>query len=586
MKQFLKFTFASMLGFFLSIAFVMFIFFVFTFAIVSSIDTTEKVTVSENTILELKFDYEIPERTTYEPIVTFSAIPSMQKNLGMNDIVDAIESAKYDNKIKGIFINLDNVIVGGLSKINTLRMALESFKESNKFILAHGNSIDEKGYFLSSAADSIYLTPTGSLEFDGFGIEVMFFKKALDKLEIEPQIFQYGKFKSATEPFKLEKFSEENKIQLDKYLFSVYDNYISTLSEARNIDAESLKSYADKLLVKSAEDAMKLGLVTDLLYNDEVESRLEALMDSSLQIKKISAKKYFYSVNNSNSSDNRIAVIYALGEILNNEGDEFTIGTENIINSIRKAKENKKVKAIVMRVNSPGGSPLTSDMIWHEIELAKKVKPFIVSMSNMAASGGYYISCNADVIVSEPTGLIGSIGVYGVLPNTQKFFDNKLGVTFDRVLTGENSNLFSITTPMNKEQKKYFQKQIDDIYFDFVDRVSRGRNMTFEEVDEIAQGRIWSGIDAKNIGLVDTLGGLDLALNIAAEKADIKDYKIVEYPVQKEAFEKIMELLSSEIESKIFTKNLPEEISKVSKFTEFLKYTGIQARLPFEYIIN
>lgn len=585
MKQFFKFTFASIVGFFISIFLLFVIFFLFSFALVSSIDTTESVSISNNSVLELELDYLVPERSSYEPIVSFSIMPSIDKTLGLNDITKLITYAKEDSKIEGIYLNLNNFEVGGLSKINTIRRALVDFKTSNKFIIAHGNTINEKAYFLASVADSIYLTPTGNLEFNGFGFELTFFKNILDKLEIETQIFQYGKFKSATEPYRLEKMSSENREQLSKYLNSVYSDYISNISSSTDIDENRLKDISDNLEITSAEAAVDLGFINQLLYNDQIDSLIQKKINSYSKIKYVKAEKYIYSIENlSPATTNRIAVIYAIGEIINSRGDEYSIGTENIIESIRKAKENKRIKAIVMRVNSPGGSPLTSDMIWREIELAANVKPFIVSMGDLAASGGYYISCSADKIVAEPTTLAGSIGVYGMIPNTNKFFNNKIGITFDRVETNKNS-IISLASPLSPQQKYLFQKQVDDIYFDFVNRVSMGRNMTFEEVDEIAQGRIWSGIDAKKIGLVDTLGGLDLALSIAAENAGITEYKTVEYPTQKEAFEKIMDLFSSEIKNSINNVTFEQPLNQIHKLAEALKYTGIQARLPFEYVI-
>ena len=585
MKQFFKFTFASILGFFISLFLLFVIFFLFSFAVISTLETTDSVTISSNTVLEIELDYSVPERSSFEPIVSFSLMPSLDKTLGLNDITKLISYAKEDSKIEGIYLNLDNFEVGGLSKINTIRKALVDFKTSNKFIIAHGNSINEKAYFLASVADSIYLTPTGNLEFDGFGFELTFYKNILDKLEIEPQVFQYGKFKSATEPFRLEKMSAENREQLSKYLNSVYSDYISNISSAKNIDEKILKDISDNIKVNSAETAVDLGLIDELLYNDQVDSLIQHKLDSSSKVKYVTAEKYINSIeSNSSSTSDRIAVIYAIGEIINSKGDEYSIGTDNIIESIKKAKDNKRIKAIVMRVNSPGGSPLTSDMIWREIELAAKEKPFIISMGDVAASGGYYISCSADLIVAEPTTLAGSIGVYGMIPNTQKFFKNKIGITFDRVETNKNS-LITLASPLSEQQKILFQNQIDEIYYDFVDRVSKGRNMTFEQVDEIAQGRIWSGIDAKRIGLVDTLGSLDLALSIAANKAAITDYKIVEYPTQKEAFEKIMDLLSSEIKSSISDFTFEQPLNQIHKLADALKYTGIQTRLPFEYVI-
>ena len=585
MKQFFKFTFASILGFFTSLFLLFIVFLIFSFAIVSSFDSVESVSVSNNSVLELRLNYEVPERSTFEPILSFSVMPAMSKTLGLNDITKLISYAKTDPKIEGIFLDLDNFEVGSLAKIGTIRRSLIDFKSSNKFVVAHGNSISEKAYYLASVADSIYLTSTGNLEFDGFGFELTFFKNMLEKLEIEPQIFQYGKFKSATEPFRLDKLSSENREQLSNYLKTVYNAFISDISITKNLDPLELIDIADNIKVTSAETAMELGLIDGIMYNDQIDSLIIQKIDQSSSVEYISAKKYIYSIeNNSTSTSNRIAIIYALGEISNGSGDEYSIGTKNIIKSIKKAKDNNRIKAIVMRVNSPGGSPLTSDMIWREIKLAAKEKPFIVSMGEVSASGGYYISCPADVIVAEPSTLAGSIGVYGMIPNTKDFFNNKTGITFDRVQTGKNS-LISLAAPLTNQQKILFQQQVDDIYYDFVNRVSEGRKMTFEQVDKIAQGRIWSGIDAKRIGLVDTLGGLDLALKIASENAKITDYKIVEYPTQKEAFEKIMEMFSSEIKSSISDFTLDQPLNQIIKIKEALKHTGIQTRLPFEYVI-
>ncbi len=588
MKQFFKFTFASILGFFISLLLLFFFFLFFIFILTSTIDSTEKVTLKDNSILELKLDYEVPERSSTLPYFSYSVIPSISKTIGLNDLIESINHAKTDLKIKGIFLNLDNLYIGELVKINEIRNALIDFKSSNKFIIAHGNSISERAFYLASIADSIFITPTGTMEFDGFGIEVTFFKKALDKLEIEPQIFQYGKFKSATEPYKSDRLSNENKLQLNQYLSSVYNKFIFDIAESKSINPNVLKDLSKNLTINSAEDAERYKLVNSLKYKDEVDSLLRRIINipPKDKLRKVSVKKYLQSFNRTTNSKNRIAIIYATGEIVNSQGDEYSIGTKNIIESIVKARKNKKVKAIVMRINSPGGSPLTSDMIWREIKLASKEKPFIVSLGDIAASGGYYIACAADKIVADSSTLAGSIGVFGIIPNAQKFFNNKLGVTFDRVMTSKNNGWNSYSFPLNNVQKKYIQKQVDDIYVDFVNRVAEGRNMTFDEIDRIAQGRIWSGLHSKEIGLVDTLGGINLALNIAADKAGISDYKIVEYPTQKETFDKIMDLLSAKIEGKFNNLIFQKPLNQINKLIDALKYTGIQTRLPFVYKID
>lgn len=588
MKQFFKFMFASMLGFFISMFLITLVFFAFMFAVISSLETEETVDVKNNSILEIKLDYELPERSAKDPSFNFGMIPSFENLVGLNDLLKSIKAAKNDEKIKGIFIDLDNFVSPGITKLAEIRNAFIDFKNSGKKIIAHGNSISEAGFYLASAADSIYLTPTGSMEFDGFGIELTFFKKALDKLEIEPQIFQHGKFKSATEPFRVEKMSEENRIQLNKYLSSIFNKIISEISIDRKISGDDLKSISAELKINFAEDSKKYGLIDNLKYEDEVDSVLAKIVNNDdNEFNLISFKKYFNAAGSSEAySNNRIAVIYADGEILESKGDDNSIGTENIIKALDEANNNDRVKAIVLRVNSPGGSALTSDMIWRKINLVKKEKPIIVSMSDLAASGGYYISCAANKIVAEPTTLTGSIGVFGIIPNAQKFFNEKLGITFDEISTSENSGWATITKPLNNVQKKFIQNSVDRIYIDFVTRVASGRNMTFEKVDSIAQGRIWSGINAKEIGLVDTLGGINLALDIAAKSAKIEDYKIVEYPVQKETVEKIMEMFSTKILSEINSSIFNEQLNQIEKLSKALKYTGIQTRLPFEYKIN
>ncbi|MBI1932526.1 MAG: signal peptide peptidase SppA [Ignavibacteriales bacterium] len=588
MKQFFKFMFASMLGFFISMFLITLVIFVFMFAVISSLETEETVDVKDNSILEIKLDYELPERSAKDPSFNFGMIPSFENLVGLNDLLKSIKTAKNDKNIKGIFIDLDNFVSPGITKLSEIRNGLIDFKNSGKKIIAHGNSISEAGFYLASAADSIYLTPTGSMEFDGFGIELTFFKKTLDKLEIEPQIFQHGKFKSATEPFRVEQMSEENRVQLNKYLSSVFDKIISEISIDKKISVQDLKSISAKMKINFAEDAKKYRLVDNLKYEDEVDSVLAKIVnDDDNEFNLISFKKYFKAAaSNEEYSNNRIAVIYADGEILESKGDDNSIGTENIIKALDEANNNDRVKAIVLRVNSPGGSALTSDMIWRKINLLKKEKPIIVSMSDLAASGGYYISCAANKIVAEPTSLTGSIGVFGIIPNAQKFFNEKLGITFDEVSTSENSGWATITKPLNNVQKKFIQNSVDRIYTDFVSRVASGRNMTFEQVDSIAQGRIWSGINAKEIGLVDTLGGINLALDIAAKSAEIEDYKIVEYPVQKETVEKIMEMFSSKIFSGINFSIFNEQLNQIEKLSTAMKYTGIQTRLPFEFKIN
>lgn len=585
MKQFIKFTFASILGFFISIFLLFLISVFFLFIFVSSFDS-DTVKVVENSVIELNLNYELPERTTYDSPFKSSFIPSIEKIIGLNDIIKALENAKTDEKIIGIYLNLDDFVGGSLAKINSIRNAIMDFKSSGKFIIAHGNTISEKAYYLASVADKIFLTPTGDLEFDGYGIEVTFFKKLLDKLEIEPQIFQYGKYKSATEPFRLDKLSNENQEQLNLFLQTVYDDYLNQISLSRNIDKTVLHSIAANLIINSANDALKFGMVDSLIYKSQIDSVLIKLSSIKEKPKIIDFKKYLRSDLSGYSGDNRIAVIYALGEVSEDKGSENSIGTQNIIESLEKARNNNKVKAIVLRVNSPGGSALTSDIIWNAIYNSKSQKPIIVSMGEVAASGGYYISCAADSIVAESSTITGSIGVFGIIPNAQKFLDNKLGITFDGVKSSENSDFATFTKPLNSSQKKYVQKMVDKIYFDFLERVSKGRKMNVNDINKIAQGRIWSGVDAKKLGLIDEIGDLKFAIKLAAEKVNLKEYNLVEYPRQKEPFEKIMDMLNQTSDDNLLKLKLNKPFDQLDNLIQVLKISGIQARLPFDFNIN
>ena len=587
MKQFLKYFFASLLGSLASLIVLFFLSIIILVGMVSMVSSDEAVSISTNTILELEFKNTVPERSQFDDI-NFSSLTSgkIGKNLGLNDIEANIQKAKDDSDISAIYLKLDNFNVGGYATIDPIRNALLDFKKSGKPIIAHGNYITQQAYYLASVADTIYLTPTGGIDFKGLSAQLTFFKKTLDKLEIEAQVIKVGKFKSAVEPFIVEKMSKANREQVSAFMNSINKYLLKNISASRNIENTTIKNISDNMLVQSPTDAITYKLVDKLSYEVDVLKVLQNISGRK-KLKTISIKKY-NKVSNSEPlvTSNRIAVIYAVGEINGGKGSTSEIGKDNIVDAIRKARKNKNVKAIVMRVNSPGGSALISDIIWNEVELAKAEKPFVVSYGKYAASGGYYISCGADKIISEPTTLTGSIGVFSIIPNMQKFFDNKLGITFDGVKTGKYSDFVTASRSLTTSEKAILQKQVNTVYKTFVNRVVQGRKMTFDDVNNIGQGRVWTGLQAIENGLVDEIGGLDYAIESAKELAEIEDYKLLEYPEIKEPFQEILESLQEDISVKIFSTEIDNIFEHYSKALKMVKSKEIQARLPFEMEIK
>lgn len=589
MKQFLKFTLASIVGSFITIFAISSILILIFVISISTLSRQEVVSISENSVLNIHLNYDISERSKYDTFDNFDLFfPKISKTIGLNDIIDNIYKAEVDNDITGIMLDLNNFSIEDYATVEAIRNALIKFKESGKFIFAHGNTITQKAYYLASPADKIFLVPSGNFIFNGMSAELMFFKNTLDKLEIEPQIFQYGKFKSATEPFKNIEMSPENEEQWMSMLTSDNDHILYGIGEERGIDYAELKRISFDFLIRYPEDAYNFGLIDSLVYEDEVYNLMkdEIGVDRSAKIQLVDLQEYFEveSPFDEPSTTDRIAVVYAEGEITGGEGNEETIGTENITDALRQARNNSRVKAVVLRINSPGGSALTADLIWREVLLTKQEKPVVVSMGSLAASGGYYIACPADTIVAQPNSLTGSIGVFGIIPNMQNFFNDKLGITFDRVKTGKYSDFIPVTRPLSEEEKIIIQKEIDFVYENFVNKVAEGRNMSFKEIDEIAQGRIYNGIQAKEIGLVDALGGLDDAIGIAAQMADISEYKLYEYPRLKNPIEKIFEVFTTEVKFALM-KNFADDEYKLYKNLEKIKnLQGTQMRIPF-YVI-
>lgn len=586
MKQFFKFVFASMLGVFLSTIIFFFVAIAIMAAIISAASSDKAVEISENSILRVSLNYAIKERTDRSPFNNVS-LPSMnsEKYIGLDEILLRIDAAKNDNRIKGIVLDMDG-IGASFATLQEIRDALLKFKESKKFILAYSEGYSMKGYYLASTADKIYLNPEGSVDFRGMAAQLPFFKGTLEKLGIEAQVVKVGTYKSAVEPFILDKMSPANKEQVNSYLNSLYDYYLGNVSKSRNIPMDSLRNIADNYSGRDAEKALNAKLVDGLKYKNEIidELKVKLCIDKKKKIKSINIEDYTSPKTEENGSQNRLAVVYAVGDIVSGEGSDEQIGSERISRAIRTVREDDKVKAVVLRINSPGGSSLASDVIWKEVELTKKVKPIIVSMGDVAASGGYYIACAADSIFAQPNTITGSIGVFGIIPNLQNFFNNKLGITFDEVKTGKYADLMSVNRPLTADERDLIQQEVNKTYDTFTKKVANGRKISQSQVDSIGQGRVWTGAQAAKIGLVDRLASFNEAITAAARKAKLKDYKLVSYPAMKDPLEAFLGSSSDKLKTWIMKKEMNEGYLLYEQAKQVMQQSGIQARLP--YMIN
>jgi protease-4 len=585
MKQFFKFVLASIVGFIV----VGVIMICVVIGLIASAASDKDVTVDDNSVLNVSFKTAIPERTPNNPLSSLGFLGiNEDKSLGLNDILASIKKAKTDDHIKGIFLT-DSYMMGGQATTEEIRNALIDFKKSKKFIIAYSEVYTQGFYYLASVADKIYINPKGIFEFRGMSSQVTFFKGALDKLGIEAQIIKVGTYKSAVEPFFLEKMSDANRLQVTAYLGSLYNQFLTGVSTSRHLSKDSLYSMANNLTIHYPADALHYKLVDGLKYKDEVLNELKKLTNTDLKkdLSGITLAEYAKdnddkTSNGGKSSGNQIAMIYASGEITGGDGDDNTIGSDKISAALRKVRLDDNVKAVVLRINSPGGSSLASDVIWREVSLTKQVKPVIVSMGDYAASGGYYIACAADSIIAEPNTITGSIGIFAILPNMQKFLNGKLGITFDGVKTGKYADLGDATRPLTPEEHAILQDEVNRGYGDFTTAVAKGRNKTQAYINSIGQGRVWTGEQAIKIGLVDRLGNINDAIASAAKKAKITDYKVVGYPEQKSLFKSF----GSDIQSRVKVHFAKAELGDNYRYYEQLK--GVQqmmrtpqARLPF-----
>ncbi len=588
MKQFFKFMFASIAGFFISAI----ILFVLLMAMITSLITFAEqdiVEVKDNSVLSIRFNQPIYERTDNNPFNSASLFSLAPSNaLGLNDILKNIEKAKYDDKIKGIYLQL-SYIPAGISTIEEIRIALEDFKESGKFIVCYGEIFSQTAYYLATVADEVYFNPEGMMLFKGLNAQVIFYKGLYDKLSIENQIIRQGKFKSAIEPYTEIEMSEESKEQTKKYIDDLWALMLSEISNSRDISIEKLNELADNLSIRKAEDALEHGLVDKLLYKDEMLSVLRKKLGLSENGKIESLGLYSY--NNSPTlgkkfSREKIAVIYASGAILNMEGDDQVVGAQRISRAVRQARTDKAVKAIVFRINSGGGDVLASEILRREIELAAEAKPLVASYGDLSASGGYWATCNATKIIANRSCLTGSIGVFGVFPNIQGLLNDKLGITIDNVSTNKNSGFISGTRSFTSFEKEVVTSMIAGTYDTFLDHVSNGRDLRKTFVDSIGQGRIWSGEDAMELGLIDEFGGLNRAIELAQELAEMTEYRIQELPVQEDFLLNLMKQITGGAKASILEKELGDDYGFIKQLRFLKNSKGLQAVVPFEIKIE
>jgi len=559
--------------------------------------SSSDVSVKDNSVLKISLTADMPDKVTDGMSFDYMSMTPI-KQIGLNDALKSIEKAKTDDRIKGIYLDMDGASAG-TATIEELRNKLIEFKESGKFIISYATAYSQFGYYLASVADEVYVNPQGGMSWQGMCSQIMFYKNVLEKLGVEMQVFRHGQFKSAVEPYICDKMSPANRKQYSVLLNSIWGKVCKGISEARGISVEDLNMYADSLSLRKAQDAVTLKFADAVKYYDEVIDELKAKSgfngkdkDMFIDLEKY-AKASVPGVKE-NKSKNEVAVLFAEGEIVDGNGGKGQMGGDKIAEELRKIRENDDVKAVVLRVNSPGGSGLASEVMWREIQKVKQAgKPIVVSMGNLAASGGYYISCSADYIYAQPTTLTGSIGVFGMFPNLQGLVTDKIGLTIDTVCTNAHADFGTTMRPVTEMEFNYVQQSIEDFYDTFLTRVFDGRKGKGAEghvlsekalVDSIGQGRVWAGADAIEIGLVDELGSLNDAVKKAVELANIPDYKIVEYPAKKEWFEELAEQF--DISARIMKSELGENYIYYQNAKRIAETSGIQARMEHDIVIK
>jgi len=586
MKSFLKYTLATIVGIFLSTL----LFFFFLILIISASSSEKPVEVKDNSILYIKLTDKIVDRTVDNP---FDFLPTglpMVREMGLNDILDCIKKAKKDDQISGIYLEMIS-LSAGYGSTEEIRNALLDFKESGKFIMAFSDTYTQKAYYLASVADSLYLNPSGDLLLLGLGTEIMYYKGALDKLGIEAQVIRRGEYKSFGEPFTSNRMSPENRTQTMQWVGSLWDHMLEGIAEQRGMDAETLDQYAENFTIRSSELALEHNLIDGIKFKDEIIDELKKLTGTSPKkdLNSITIKKYkkvHVKKDYKGYTKDKVAVIYAHGDVLLGNMGEGTISSERISRAIRKARRDSTVKAIVLRVNSGGGGALASDVIYREALLASQSKPLVASIGDVAASGGYLILAPADTVLASPNSITGSIGVFAMLPNAQEFFNKKLGINIDVAKTNQHADLGTPFRPLSADEKDIIFNMVDRTYDSFLTNVSAGRDMPKEEVNAIGGGRVWSGADALENGLIDMYGGLNDAIKVAGEMADIEKYRVISLPVLEDPLDVFIKGLTENTRARMIQNELGEYYKYFKSVSELENLFGVQARIPFMFDIH
>lgn len=589
--QFIKFTLATVVGIFLFFAIGIFV--LLGIAGVATAKQDKTTEIDNNSFLKITLDEPISELGEEDPFEELGLpIENSNAKIGLIDILASIKAAKTDSKITGIYLNI-SMPQAGSAVMSEIRQALLDFKTSKKPVIAYSEVYTENAYYLASVADKIWVNPAGGMEINGLSVEKMYFKNMFEKIGIKPEIFKVGDFKSAVEPFFLDKMSEADRLQTTTYLTTLYNVYLEDVAKSRNISKEELQNISAKMLVRNVGDAVRYKLVTDTLYFDQVQAELRKLasLGENDKIKMVSVQKYAKSefvASQVKYNKTKIAVIVAEGNIVSGKGDENSIGSDKFAEEIRKARKDDNVKAIVIRINSPGGSALASDVMWREIMEAKKVKPVIASMSSVAASGGYYMAMGCDKIVAQPNTITGSIGVFGMLFNAENLLNEKMGLTFDRVSTGELSALGMPTKSFTDAERQVVQQSVENIYESFTSKAAQGRKMNIDSLKKVASGRVWTGADAQRIGLVDEMGGLAKAVELAASEAKLKDgeYNLKFMPKKENILDRLMNVSEKEVRNSRLKSELGIFYPYYQQMMSLKTYEGVQMRLPYELIIK
>jgi len=581
MKRFLTYLLATLVGIFISF-FLLILFVVIIFAASAGEKPTE---IGSNTILFVKLNQQIVERAIDNPMSYLPGNFQIVNQMGLDDILKNIRKAKNDENIDGIYMEL-TAIPAGISSIEEIRIALLDFKESGKFVYSYSEIYTQRAYYLASVSDKVYLNPTGELIFTGLAATRMFYKGAMDKLGIDVEIIRHGDYKSAVEPYLNKQMSQESREQTMIWVGSIWDQMLSGISESRNIETDELNEIADKLSIKSPKHALEYNMIDGLRYKDEIINELKELTGTSEKkdLSSVSLRKYTKVTGKKNYKGlarDKVAVIYAHGNVVMGSSGEGTISSERISKAIRKARRDSSIKAIVFRINSGGGSALASDVIWREVDLARKVKPLIASFGDVAASGGYYFAAPADTIMALKTSITGSIGVFAMVPNFGSFLDKKIGITFDAAKTNPSADFGSLTRSMTSTEREFFEYSIEEFYGDFLTKVSDGRDMNTEDVDAIGQGMVWSGANAMENGLIDLHGGLLDAIDLAAEMAGLEKFRVTSLPRLEDPIDEFLRKLAENARIRFMKIDLGDQYPYFKQLNDLKNFTGLQARIPY-----